>query len=112
MPTREKAVSLKDFLAELEWDREARTRRERHGQGEITFLNNAPIRATGCTLPDGSLTDADCLLPHVPVPDEAQRVWTRRLPGAPLPARPPEVRSGDGGVLRRSAECRFRRQRR
>jgi hypothetical protein len=77
-------MSLSDFFDRLQQDREARTRRERHGLGEITFLDDVPIRATGCTLPDGTLTDAECLLPHVAVPDEACRVWTRRLPGTAL----------------------------
>jgi hypothetical protein len=77
-------MSLNEFFAEAERDRERRTRRERHGQGELRFFDNAPIRATGCKLPDGTLTDAECLLPHASVPDDAHRVWTRRLPGTPL----------------------------
>lgn len=77
-------MSLGDLLDELKRDREARTRRERHGLGEITFFNGMPTSATGCRLPDGSLADAECLLPHLAVPDEAHRVWTRRLPGTPF----------------------------
>jgi hypothetical protein len=77
-------MGLKDLFAELEKEREARTRRERHGRGEITLFADVPIRATGCMLPDGSLTDAECLMPHTVVPGEAHRVWTRRLPGTPL----------------------------
>ncbi len=72
-------MSFGDLLEELKKDREARTRRERHGLGQITFFNEMPIGAIGCGLPDGSLADAECLLPHVAVPDEALRVWTRRL---------------------------------
>lgn len=77
-------MNLKDFSAEMQRDREARTRRERQGQSELTFFDDAPIRASGCMLPDGTLTDAECLLPHAPAPDEASRVWTRRLPGTAL----------------------------
>src|SRR5580704_12952121 len=77
-------MSLNDLFAELQKNREARTRRERHGLGEITFTDDVPVNATGCTLPDGTLTDAECLLPNVPVPDETCPVWTRRLPGTPL----------------------------
>ncbi|HJU20578.1 MAG TPA: hypothetical protein VJ770_29365 [Stellaceae bacterium] len=77
-------MSLKDILADLAKDREARTHRERHGRGELILLDGVPIRATGCTLPDGSLTDAECLLPHAAVPDQTCRVWTRRLPSTAL----------------------------
>ena len=75
-------MSLKDLFAQLHEDREARTRREQHGQGELTLMDGVPLHATGCVLPDGTLTDADCLLPHVAVPAEQHRVWTRRLPGS------------------------------
>jgi hypothetical protein len=77
-------MSLKDLFAEWAKDREARTRRVRHGLGEMTFLDGVPISATGCTLPDGTLTDAECLLSHAAVPNEDHRVWTRRLPGTAL----------------------------
>ena len=77
-------MSVKDLVAELDREREAHTRRERHGRGELTLSNGVSIRATGCTLPDGSLTDAECLTPRGAVCDDAQRVWTRRLPGTPL----------------------------
>lgn len=77
-------MSFKDLLDELQKDREACTRREHHGRGGLTFFNGMPTTATGCTLPDGSLTDAECLMPHAAVNDDAQRVWTRRLPGTPL----------------------------
>ena len=76
-------MGVRDLLDEFRKDREARTRRERHGLGELTFFDGVPTSATGCTLPDGSLTDADCLMPHAVCAD-AQRVWTRRLPGTPL----------------------------
>ncbi len=77
-------MSLKDLFAQLQEDREARTRREQHGQGELTLMDGVPLHATGCVLPDGMLTDADCLLPHVAVPTDKYRVWTRRLPGLAL----------------------------
>ena len=76
-------MSLKELFVRLDKDRETRTRRERHGQGELTLLDGMPMSATGCVLPDGTLTDAECLLPYVSVPDETHRVWTRRLPGWP-----------------------------
>jgi hypothetical protein len=77
-------MDLNNFLDRLHNDREARTHRERHGLGEMTFFDDLPIRATGCTLPDGRLTDAECLLPHLAVRDDACRVWTRRIPGTAL----------------------------
>jgi len=77
-------MSPKDWFRELDEAREARTRRDRHGQGELTLLDGVPQRATGCLLPDGSKTDARCLLPYVSVPTEQHRVWTRRLPGSTL----------------------------
>ena len=75
---------LKDLITELDQEREARTRRERHGRGELTLSDGLPISATCCTLTDGSLTDAECLTPRGAFCDEAQRVWTRRLPGTPF----------------------------
>jgi hypothetical protein len=81
---KETAMSFRDLLDELQKDREGRTRRERHGLGEITFFDGMPTKATGCILPDGSLTDAECLTPHAGVTEDAQLVWTRRLPGTPL----------------------------
>jgi hypothetical protein len=47
-------MSLGDLLEDLKNDQEARTRRERHGSGEITFFNEMPVSAIGCRLPDGS----------------------------------------------------------
>jgi hypothetical protein len=80
-------MSLADWFLERDRDLEARTRRERHGQGELTLVDGIPLRATGCTLSDGSFTDAECLLPHVGVPHDNQRVWTRRLPASSLRCR-------------------------
>lgn len=77
-------MSISDWLAKLQEDREVRKRRERHGQGELTLLGGIPICATGCVLPDGSLTDAECLLARAAIPDETCRVWTRRLPASVL----------------------------
>ena len=75
-------MSLKDWFAELEEAREARTRREQHGEGELTLLDGVPQQASGCLLPDGTPTDARCLLPYVAVLTEKDRVWTRHLPGS------------------------------
>ncbi len=55
-------MTMKDLLTKLDSDRNARTRRERHGRGELTFLDGVPTNATGCLLPDGTSTDAECLV--------------------------------------------------
>jgi hypothetical protein len=72
-----------DLFAEMDADREARTRRELHGLGEITLLDNIPTQATGCCLPDGSLTDAECLTRREDI-DAASHVWIRRLAGSTI----------------------------
>ena len=77
-------MSLTDLWAKMDADREARTRRERHGSGEIIFLNEVPTHATGCRLLDGSATDAVCLTQQAAMPNEVRRVWARRLPGTSL----------------------------
>jgi hypothetical protein len=76
-------MSWTEWANQAAADREARTRRERHGAGELTLLDDIPIRATGCLLLDGSLTDAERLLSHIEV-DDALQVWTRRLPGTAI----------------------------
>ena len=76
-------MSWSEWANQTAADRDARTRRERHGAGELTLLDGIPIRATGCLLPDGSLTDAERLLSNVEV-DDALQVWTRRLPGTAI----------------------------
>jgi hypothetical protein len=76
-------MSWSEWANQAAADRPARTQRECHGVGELTLLDGIPIRATGCLLPDGSLTDAERLLSHVEV-DDAQQVWTRRLPGTAI----------------------------
>jgi hypothetical protein len=73
-------MSWSEWINQQAADREARTRRERHGLGVLTLLDGVPVSATGCLLPDGTVTDAECLLPHIEV-DEARRVRVRRLPG-------------------------------
>lgn len=83
LPYRETAMSLDDWFAKLEKDRQARTRRERHGRRELTLLDGMPISAAGCILPDGSPTDPG-LTPYTAISNDAQRVWTRPLPGTPL----------------------------
>jgi hypothetical protein len=77
-------MSLEDLLAELHAAQEGHARRERHGQGELELRDDRPVRATACLLPNGSLTDAECLVPYIEVGDDTQRVWTRRLPGSAL----------------------------
>ncbi len=73
-------MSWSEWANQAAADREARTRREHHGAGVLTLLDGVPISGTGCQLPDGTVTDAECLQPHIEV-DEPQRVWTRRLSG-------------------------------
>ena len=48
------------------------------------FLDDIPTLATGCLLPDGTLTDAESLVWNLAGLDEACRVWTRRLPSSAL----------------------------
>jgi hypothetical protein len=57
---------------------------ERHGQSVLVRQDGKPLRATGCLLTDGSVTDAECLFPHWAVPDETRHIWTRGLPGSRL----------------------------
>ena len=76
-------MSLDEWLARCDAEREARTRRERHGSSVLILLDGVLVRASDCLLPDGTLTDAECLLPHLQAAD-TQRVWTRRLPGTVL----------------------------
>jgi hypothetical protein len=91
-------MTMRDLLTQMDSDREARIRRERHGRGELTFLDGVPTNATGCLLPNGMFTDAECLVRHVAVPDDKQRVWTRRLPGTVLRRRG-RLKVDDGKAL-------------
>jgi hypothetical protein len=77
-------MSLKDWFAAVDADRKTRTRTERHGSGELTLWDDLPLSAKGCLLPDGTMTDADCLVPGTAISSDAARVWTRRLPGTAL----------------------------
>ena len=77
-------MSLAEFFADRDRDTQARTRRERHGVGEITFLDDVPTLATDCLLPDGTLTDAESLVWNLAGLDEASQVWTRRLSSSAL----------------------------
>jgi hypothetical protein len=74
-------MTLAELLKQAAADREARTQHVRHGEGVLTLLDGIPVSVSGCLLPDGTITDAECLLSHVEV-DEAHRVWTRCLPGS------------------------------
>ena len=73
-------MTLAEFMERTAADREARTQRMRHGEGVLTLVDGMPVSASGCLLPDGTVTDAECLLPHLAA-DDACRVWIRRLPG-------------------------------
>ena len=41
-------MSLTELFAKMDADREARTRRERYGSGEITLRDEVPTRTPGC----------------------------------------------------------------
>jgi hypothetical protein len=77
-------MTLNDWFAERDAAWKTRTRREQHGAGKLTLRDELPLCATGCTLPDGSLTDADCLVPGTPSSADTEQVWTRHLPGTTL----------------------------
>ncbi len=65
-----------NFLKTLHADREARTVHQRHGLGILTLVDDKPVRASGCRLPDGALVDAVCLARSA----DAQ-VWSRPIEG-------------------------------
>ena len=74
-------MGLENWFAAVDADRKARTRTERHGAGELTLWDDLPLSAKGCLLPNGTMTDADCLVPGTATSSDPERVWTRRLPG-------------------------------
>jgi len=65
-----------NFLEALRADREARTVHQRHGLGVLILVDDKPVRASGCLLPDGVLVDAVCLARNV-----GAQVWTRPIEG-------------------------------
>jgi hypothetical protein len=73
-------MTLEEWFAKRDADWAKRTRVERHGTGELTLLDDLPLRATGCTLPDGTLAEAECLAPGTTASSDTERVWARRLP--------------------------------
>jgi hypothetical protein len=76
--------TLRQTVDDLHAAREARTRRERHGEGELVLLDGVPLEATGCVLPDGTCTAAACLTRGDGIPD-GERIWARPVaPGSPL----------------------------
>lgn len=76
--------TFRQTVDDLHAAREARTRRERHGEGELVLLDGVPIEATGCLLPGGARTAATCLTRGDGIPD-GERVWTRPVaPGSAL----------------------------
>jgi hypothetical protein len=77
-------MSLEGVFAAVDRDRRARTRSEQHGAGELTLWDGLPLSAKGCLLPDGTMTDAECLVSGTAASSDADRVWTRRLPGTAL----------------------------
>lgn len=75
------AMNLQEWLAKRDADWAARTRVEQHGTGELTLLDDVPLSATGCSLANSLLTDAECLNAGTTATPDSERVWTRRLPG-------------------------------
>ncbi len=78
------AMNLQEWFAERDANWATRTRVEQHGTGELTLRDDVPLSATGCTLPDGLLTDAECLVAGTTATPDGERVWTRRLPNSAL----------------------------
>jgi hypothetical protein len=77
-------MSLGNWFTAVDADRKAQTRTERHGACELTLWDDLPLSAKGCLRPDGTVTDAECLAPGTATTSDAERVWTRRLPGTAL----------------------------
>ena len=67
-------MSLEDWFAAVDAGRKARTRTARHGAGELTLWDDLPLSAKGCLLPDGTMTDAECLAPGTATTSDAERV--------------------------------------
>jgi hypothetical protein len=65
-----------NFLETLRGDREARTVHQSHGLGILTLVDDKPVRASGCLLPDGALVDAVCLAGSA-----GAQVWSRPIEG-------------------------------
>ena len=78
------AEGIREFLEARIAAREAHTRRERHGVGELVRLDGVPTEAHGCLAPGGTPAEATCLTRQKGLAD-AERVWMRALaPGSPL----------------------------
>ena len=77
-------TTLDDLYADLWACQASHTRTEHHGAGELTLHDERPVRASGCILPDGTTTDAECLVSGLVGDLDGQPVWTRRLAGTPL----------------------------
>lgn len=72
------------MVADRRTQDDARTARERHGDGELVTVAGVPVEATGCILPDGSRVVATCLTLDDGIPD-GERVWARPCDaGSPL----------------------------
>lgn len=77
----------RDYFAELKAAREADTRRERHGLGELVLRSGVPLEASGCLGPDDVLVNASCLTRSKEL-DDHERVWSRPVtPGLPFQRR-------------------------
>ena len=72
---------MQEYFEKLDAAREADTRRERHGLGELVLRGGVPSEANGCFSHDGALTRSKELEDH-------ERVWSRPVtPGLPFQRR-------------------------
>ena len=71
--------SLTVALAELSEIQQGHRTTEAHGPSLLMRRNSVPVEANGCLLPDGSLTEAECLTRDAAL-DDAARIWIRKLP--------------------------------
>ena len=78
---------MQDYFEKLDAAREADTRRERHGLGELILRGGVPSEASACFGPDGILSDVSCLTRSKEIEDH-ERVWSRPVtPGLPFQRR-------------------------
>ncbi len=77
-------LTVRQLLDTLAASRERRTSRERHGNGELVRLDGIQYEASGCLLPDGTVTSAQCLTRRAHLADD-DWVWSRPVtPGKAL----------------------------
>ena len=78
---------MQEYFEKLDAAREADTRRERHGLGELVLKGGVPLEASGCLGPDDVLFDVSCLTRSKELEDH-DRVWSRPVtPGLPFQRR-------------------------